>query len=296
MATDFLGGVGDAVSSVIGGIGEVAGAVLGATVAATGAGVQGFGSGIAPFLVGAAVTNPNLLISQYRSAGIPFGAEPNYNYTPVSASFSTSPEEKDWRVRISCPIIDQSPVMRPLQKTNGMVFPFTPSITMSHSAQYSTIDVAHTNYPFYAYKNSQVDEISISGKFAVQDQYDAQYWLAMMHFLRTVTKMYFGQGPNLGNPPPICTLNGYGDFVYNNVSCVVKKFDITLPNDVDYVVAQQGSTVTGKSGENVSYVPTVSDVSVSVQVIYSREKIKTFNLDAFSKGQLVVGSDGKGFI
>ncbi len=236
--------------------------------------------------------DPNLVASQWRSSGIPNGAEANYDFVTVAAQFSEPAPEKDWRVRLSCPLItDSSSVMRPLSNTNGMIFPYLPQITISHSANYQQMDIAHMNYPFYAYKNSQVDEIQITGKFTVQNSDEAQYWIAAVHFLRTVTKMFFGTGQYLGNPPPICTLNGYGDFVYKDVSCIIKNFTVTMPNDVDYIQAGNGGT-----GSSVTYVPVSSDISVTVQPVYSREKIKSFNLVAFANGQLVLGNDGKGFV
>lgn len=237
-------------------------------------------------------SDPNLLASAIRSAGIPDGAEANFDMITVTAQFSEPAPEKDWRVRISCPLItDASQIMAPLTSTNGMIFPYLPQITMSHSANYQQMDIVHTNYPFYAYKNSQVDEIQITGKFTVQNRVEADYWLASVHFLRTVTKMYFGTGQNLGNPPPICTLNGYGEFVYKDVSCFIKNFTVTMPNDVDYI--QAGS---GGNGSTVTYVPVSSDISVTVQPVYSREKIKNFDLTAFANGDLVLGGDGKGFV
>jgi hypothetical protein len=284
MSTNLFRAIGETVSSI------------GNTVQSIGSAVQGFGGGVSAFLNSTVGTDPNLLISNFRAAGIPLGAESNFSFTPVTAKFSTNPEDKDWRVKINCPIIGESPIMQPLVDTNGMVFPYLPSIMMSHSANYQKIDTAHTNYPFYAYQNSEINEITITGTFTVQTQDEAAYWLAMMHFLRTVTKMYFGQGPNLGNPPPICTLNGYGDFVYNNVPIIVKNFTIEMPDNVDYISANLGTAPSSLGGTNLSYVPVKSTVTVIVQPIYSREKIKTFNLDAFAKGQLVVGSDGKGFI
>ena len=236
--------------------------------------------------------DPNMLASQWRSSGIPDGAEANYDFITVAAQFSEPAPEKDWRVRISCPLVtNSSQVMSPLGATNGMIFPYLPQITISHSANYQQMDIAHMNYPFYAYKNSQVDEIQITGKFTVQNTIEAQYWLAAVHFLRTVTKMFFGTGQYLGNPPPICTLNGYGDFVYKDVSCIIKNFTVTMPNDVDYIQAGGGD-----AGNSVTYVPVSSDISVTVQPVYSREKIKSFNLMAFANGQLVLGNDGKGFI
>ena len=266
-----------------GGIGETVGSQE-VYVDAIGDALNGLGSGK---VYG---TDPNALASSWRSSGIPTGAEANYDFVTIAAQFSETAPEKDWRVRISCPLItDSSTVMFPLVTTDGLIFPYLPQITMSHSANYQQMDIAHTNYPFYAYKNSQVDEIQITGKFTVQNAAEAEYWIAAVHFLRTVTKMFFGTGQYLGNPPPICTLNGYGDFVYKDVSCVIKNFTVTMPNDVDYIH-------TGSNGNSVTYVPVSSDISVTVQPIYSREKIKSFDLLAFANGQLVLGNDGKGFI
>lgn len=283
--------------NIFGDIAQTAGDALGSTVDAIGSGITGLGNGISSFLDSATGTDPNKLASNFRAAGIPAGAEPNYNYAPVSAEFSSSPETRDWRVKIDCPIIyDQNIIFTPLAKTMGMIFPYLPQITMSHTANYQQMDIVHTNYPFYAYKNSQVDEITITGKFTVQNQEEARYWLGCMHFLRTVTKMYFGQGPNLGNPPPICILNGYGDFVFNKVSCVVKNFSVQLGEDVDYIATNLGVTAGTESGPNLSFVPTLSTITVTLLPVYSRDRIKSFNLDAFAKGQLVIGSDGQGFI
>lgn len=259
--------------------------------------ISNIGTGISDFLTGGVGTDPNRLISAFRSQGIPTGAEKSMNASSVSAQFSDAAIAKDWRVKISNDAIyGESDVMRPLVGTGGLIFPYLPSITMSHSATYETIPTAHTNYPFYAYKSSQIDDITITGQFTVQSEQEALYWLAAVHFLRTVTKMYFGQGPNLGNPPPICTLNGYGDFVYNNVSVIVKSFSVNLEKDVDYIASHIKANLGGVKGTNISYVPTLSTISIVVAPVYSREKIKSFNLDAFAKGQLVLGPDNKGFI
>lgn len=244
-------------------------------------------------------TDPNALASSWRSNGIPAGATPTYNTTSVAAQYSTTPEQKDWRVRISCDLFiseaAQGDVLAPLSTTNGMIFPYLPQIVMSHSANYSQMDISHINHPFFAYRNSQVDEISITGKFTVQTQTEAQYWLASVHFLKTITKSFFGTGDNLGNPPPICKLNGYGDFVYNDVSIIVKNFTVTMPNDVDYIAASVGGGQ-GAAGANITYVPVSSDISVTVQPVYSRTELKTFDLNKFAKGEMLKTSSGSGWI
>ena len=296
MADDIYGGATNAeIASGSTSISETSSSLAG-VADATGSGINSYNSGLYGFANNIVGTDPNTLASAFRAYGIPLNAEPDYNFTPTSAEFAVSPEQQDWRVKISCDLImNGSSILSPLQTTGGMIFPYLPTITISHSANYQQMDITHNNYPFFAYRNSQVDEISITGKFTVQNQEEAKYWVASIHFLRTVTKMFFGQGPNLGNPPPICTLNGYGDYVYKDVSCVIKSFQATMPNDVDYIGVALGSTG-GGAGQGLSYAPVSSDITVVVQPVYSREKIKSFDLTKFANGDIMLGSDGKGFI
>jgi hypothetical protein len=98
--------------------------------------------------------------------------------------------------------------------------------------------------------------------------------------------MAYGASSNQGSPPPVIKLNGYGDYVFKNVPVVVTMFSVDLPNDVDYI--QVGL------GENGSWVPVRSQMSVTVQPIYSRKSVTQFSLDAFVNGSYVV--NGKGFI
>jgi hypothetical protein len=280
MSDSFFGDIGDGIANVAGSVGNT---------------ISDIGSGISNFLSGGSGTDPSRLISAFRAQGIPPGAEQSSNSgSSVSAQFSSSIKEKDWRVKLSHDMIYSTPILSPLKASGGMIWPYLPTITMSGTANYDSFAPAHTNYPILTYKNSQVDDISIAGQFTVQNQEEGRNWLASMHFLRTVTKMYFGQGPNLGNPPPICTLNGYGDFVYKDVSVVVKTFNITLEKDVDYIAIQ---LQTGKTqGANVSYVPTSSNITVTVAPVYSRGKMKNFDLTKFAAGTLITAPDNKGFL
>lgn len=56
-------------------------------------------------------------------------------------------------------------ILSPLKATNGVIFPYTPKIDIVYSANYEQVDITHSNYKFYNYKNSSVDSISISGRF-----------------------------------------------------------------------------------------------------------------------------------
>jgi hypothetical protein len=152
----------------------------------------------------------------------------------------------DWRVRLQ--LADSSdylynapdcgPLLWPLRDTNGVIFPYTPTIDTSYKANYSTYDLTHSNYRGYFYQNSYIDGINIKGTFTAQDSAEANYLLAVIHFFRSVTKMFYGQDAQRGTPPPLVFLSGLGDFQFNKHPCVVSQFNYNLPSDVNYIRAQ----------------------------------------------------------
>ena len=152
----------------------------------------------------------------------------------------------DWRVRLQ--LADSSdylynapdcgPLLWPLRDTNGVIFPYTPSIDTAYKANYSTYDLTHSNYRGYFYQNSYVDGINIKATFTAQDTVEANDLLAVIHFFRSVTKMFYGQDAQRGTPPPLVFLSGLGDFQFNKHPCLVSQFNYNLPADVNYIRAQ----------------------------------------------------------
>jgi hypothetical protein len=155
----------------------------------------------------------------------------------------------DWRVRLQLgPTSDylynvggnnaqEAGILAPLRATNGIIFPYTPTISTTYQANYEQYDLIHSNYRGIYYKNSRVGDISVRGMFTAQDTTEANYLLAVIHFFRSVTKMFYGQDTNRGVPPPLVFLNGFGNFQFSKHPCVVASFNYTLPNDVDYIRA-----------------------------------------------------------
>jgi hypothetical protein len=144
----------------------------------------------------------------------------------------------DWRVRLSLPnwvSFKSSAVLKPLKEAGGLIFPYTPQISMSTSAKYTAIPTIHSNYTFQAYQNSDPGEIKITGAFNVEDSSQALYWIAVVHYLRSVSKMFSGNDPKAGNPPPIVNLNGYGAYVFKNVPVIIKSMSLDLPQECDYI-------------------------------------------------------------
>ena len=151
---------------------------------------------------------------------------------------------QDWRVRLSLAPqsnylynVPDAGILDPLKPSNGVIFPYTPQISTSYKANYSPTDLTHSNYRGYFYQNSYTDSVTVTATFTAQNTREANYLLAVIHFFRSVTKMFYGQSQNLGSPPPICYLNGLGEYQFNKHPVVVSQFNYTLPSDVDYIRA-----------------------------------------------------------
>ena len=156
----------------------------------------------------------------------------------------------DWRVRLrlapQSTYLYNAPspgILQPLKTTDGVIFPYTPTISTSYRATYSPYDLTHSNYRGYWYQNSYVDAINLSGTFTAQDTTEANYLLAVIHFFRSSTKMFYGQDAERGSPPPLVYLSGFGDYQFREHACVISQFNYTLPQDVDYIRAGSPNNV-----------------------------------------------------
>jgi hypothetical protein len=186
-----------------------------------------------------------------RSINLPAGGEAIGDLVSAVSAFAGDANANDWRVRLSLPnwsSFRSSPVLKPLKEAGGLVFPFTPQISIKSGAKYSAEPVVHTNYPFNAFKNSDPGTIEITAPMNVEDAGQALYWIASVHYLRSIAKMFSGFDPKAGNPPPIVFLNGYGNYVFKNVPVAIQSFNCTLPNDCDYIACN----VVGSAAGNIA--------------------------------------------
>ena len=243
------------------------------------------------------------------------------------AKWSGRNDTRDWRVKLEIPrgatalrnaILENNNLLAPLKETGGIFWPLTPAVVIQHSANYNPLAQTHSNYPFQAYQNSQVDSMNIIGEFPVQNQQDAAHWVATVNFLRTVTKMFFGRDDSVlkGNPPPILHMSGYGDHMFQKVPVVINTFNVELRPGIDYISTKQNTVYQGQLASSGSTgrelgatkqfnpnsldqtcAPTLSNISVLVTPIYSRESISNFSLEDFARGKLNgKGKDQIGFI
>ena len=228
---------------------------------------------------GAAAGMLNNILSLKRGVNIPKGAEvfaPQWQAIQLKAG-----SKDDWRVRITCEWNTfNSPLFGVLKQTGGVVWPYMPNITVSTKAEYNPIPITHSNYSQYSYKNSVVDDISISGEFSCETATDGAYWIAATTFFKTATKMFFGQGDLAGNPPIICNLTGYGSHVFDKVPVIIKSFSVDFKDDVNYIKCDPFNN--GK----YTWVPVLSTISVQVAPVYSRQGLRKFSLQDYARGKM----------
>ena len=134
--------------------------------------------------------------------------------------------------------------LSPLVRTGGVLFPYTPTVSISHSAQYAGTHPTHSNYVQHSYNaSSSVDSITVDGYFTANDPDEARYVMAVIHFLRSAYKMFFGNDRLAGTPPPVLRLSGHGSLNYNSVPVVLQNFAEIMPADRDYIEVPGTSTL-----------------------------------------------------
>ena len=216
-------------------------------------------------------------------AGVARGATPS---RPPGAQAQWS-EAKDLRVKLRVPNeYLKGPSAGPaniLQKNGGILFPYTPTISMENQAQYAGQNPLHSNYPLYFYKNSSVGPITLTAKFTVQNEFEGAVLLGVLHLLRSLTKMKWGNDPDAGSPPPVCRFDAYGDYMLYNVPVAVTGWRHELPDSVDYITV-------GRPGSPQTYgrtmVPVLSTINLTLNVMYSRREMLEYNVKDWLSGGL----------
>ena len=198
-----------------------------------------------------------------------------------------------------------------LKGTQGVVFPYTPTLTYAHKADYQKMSPVHSNTDYYIYTNTPAVTIQLQGQFSAQNDAEAAYLLAAMHFFRTATKMHFGAGGlttdsglstnDAGLAPPVLTLSGYGNMMFNSLNCVLTDFSMEMPANVDYLaisVTNNTQTSSNGSGQNnanaaTAWVPALTTFNLTLAIQQTPAKQRTeFNFGSFASGSLLINNKG----
>ena len=272
------------------------------------------------------IANPTFdpSVSRRNNAGLSAGAQNPGGSSGSPVVKFRAPNGEDTRVRIVVPsgalqdILLNGPVLSPLSPTNGVLFPYTPSISVSHGAQYNPENLTHSNYAYHFYQSSNTEEINITATFACKNSVDALYVVAAQHFFRTVTKMFYGQDAEAGLPPPVLRLEGHGDYQFGShseqpggVPIIITSFSVTLPEDVDYITANSVTSNQFRATESDPYragqldaasgsqtrVPIIQQMTITCKPLYSRKSITSdFGFRKFAAGQMLATASRGGFI
>lgn len=205
----------------------------------------------------------------------------------------------DWRARLrpkkqgetlfyaeGASVENSDHLLRPIQKSGGLVWQYTPQIFIAGSADYSSSNFQGQNYSINTFNNSSVPEITVNSTFTANDAYEARYLLAIMIFLRVAHKAYYGSQdvPSglAGTPPPVLLFEYLGEHGFNKVPVVMTNYTLSLAPDIDYVPVVVN--------DNVTYVPTTTDIMVALRPQYTPHKLRNnFNLHDVANGSLYKG-------
>jgi len=232
-----------------------------------------------------------------RLNGVPDGAHPVPPAPPtvLLRDIFGNDQGKDLRAKLRVPIKYLTAVTKgghndALIRLGGIVFPYTPQIQIEHKAEYQSITPTHSNFPINFYNKSSIGNISIVGKFSVQNIDDAQVFVSTIHLLRSLTKMRFGGmtgDPDSGSPPPVCRFDAYGEMIFENIPVAVSQFRIELPDNIDYF------TFPGVPGVyEATSVPVISTLNITLTPMYSRGEMQDFSVVKYLNNGLV----GRGYL
>jgi len=260
-------------------------------------GVGSIVNAIDPRILGAGQINAgNIFEAEYDRRATDLFNELNQATAPSAKVTTGSDYSYDWRARLRPKKGGQgrfySPqgsqggfsdyLMRPIKESNGLIWKYTPTVALSGMANYSAHSGQGMQYPVRSYQDSTPTDIIVSGTFTANDIYEARYLLAVLTFFKIATKGDFGDiavaKETAGAPPPVLLFEYLGDHQFNKVPVVVTSYNLTMDNNVDYVpVDVQGTT---------SYVPTLVDIIVSLQVQYTPSKVRRrFDINAIANGE-----------
>jgi len=174
----------------------------------------------------------------------------------------------------------------------------TPTISEAQTVEYKQFNPVHAPGSINTFVNSPSRTFSFGDvKLISRTQREATETLKNIRLLRSWTKPVFGLGvtpdafkndPNsfsnediLGAPPRVLFLSAYtnhGDVngILKNIPVVVTSLTFNYPNDVDYMILQDGSAV-----------PVVMNVEISVTETHSPIEYTKFSLAKYRNGDMV---------
>ena len=159
-------------------------------------------------------------------------------------------------------------------------FPFTPTISVIQSANYSSYDVTHSNFQQRAFDSHTNMELNITAPMIVRSEEEALYVYNAALFIRSVMKMTWLKDDEPGLPPPVLRFNSHG--IYENVPCMIRDFTWNLDSDIDYVEIPDP-----KNSKKIIRIPVTNMFVLSLSTTYSPKSVReNFSVKDYLAGNL----------
>lgn len=189
---------------------------------------------------------------------------------------------------------DDSHPLAPLFETGGLVFPITPNITETIAVDYDQVDIAHSNEAYNVYRKTQNRNINLGNLvFPCDNEKNARYALAAIHFIRTYSLMDFGRD-STGRPPSPMKFTALGKYSFDETPVIFKGASITHSDaEIDLIQALNPGA-SGNGPDDFTYLPaklSIGDISLTVQHSpnYWRgyDADENFTLEDFRNGNMI---------
>lgn len=151
-----------------------------------------------------------------------------------------------------------------------------PVLTESRAARYSTETILHGIEGFSAFAGTDQRSFELDGRFFCGNEEDIATNNQILHVVRSLVMPDYN---GTGAPPTPVRLHAYGRLNIHSLPCLVKSYNITYPNDVDYV--------TSAAGTEKIIMPVVFTLQISLMEQHSVANLRKFSLNKFRKGELV---------
>jgi hypothetical protein len=160
-------------------------------------------------------------------------------------------------------------------------FPFTPTISIIQSANYTSYDLTHTNFQQRAFDMHTNMELNITAPMIVRSVEEALYVYKASLWIRSTMKMSWMRDKIPGMPPPILRFYAHG--IYENVPCIIRDFTWNLDSDIDYVEIIPDT----KKPRKIMRIPVSNMFVLSLSTTYSPKSIReNFSVEDYLKGNL----------
>jgi len=164
---------------------------------------------------------------------------------------------------------------------NQIVFTVMPRIDENGTVEYESVMPVQHPGGILKYKSSSARTWTVSGRLISRTSAEATLNLKLINMIRAWRMPFHGEGtassvaPLLGAPPVILTLSAYGPRMIGPSKCVLKSYNWTFDNTLDYVDTFEGNPF-----------PVILDVSLSLEEAWSPSEYSGFDIVKYKNGEL----------